>query len=155
MTDIWDTLWEFWDAGKVDPFFLTTCFPDFIKKIRVEGNRLKYYSDWVKRLENFESINFHQRSMALGMSVAEFRQLKEKAEKWDNIESQIEAFAGNKLEWDNAKHQLLKKLEAIKNQIINAQNSFTWKNFHPDADDELKIKFRGWLEGWLKILEGE
>lgn len=41
MTNLWNTLWGFWDAGKVDPFALETCFPDFIKKIRAEGDRLK------------------------------------------------------------------------------------------------------------------
>ena len=41
MTDLWETLWGFWDAGKVDPFALKTCFPDFIKKIRAEGDKLK------------------------------------------------------------------------------------------------------------------
>lgn len=41
MTSTWDILWGFWDAGKVDPFALENCFPDFIKKIRAEGDRLQ------------------------------------------------------------------------------------------------------------------
>jgi len=42
MSDIWDELWRRWDKGEVDPFALVTCSPDFIKKIRAEGDDLSH-----------------------------------------------------------------------------------------------------------------
>ena len=45
LKDKWNNLWEWWDSGKVDPFALETCFPDWIKKVKAEGDSLKEKAD--------------------------------------------------------------------------------------------------------------
>lgn len=80
MTDPWD---EKPGWSSISESYPRIAMDAWLEKLKVETDKDKYYADWVKHLENFDSINFHQKAMALGMSYAEFLELKEKAEKWD------------------------------------------------------------------------
>lgn len=111
MTDLWDELWK--EEKYMTSEDVPTDFYNLMLKVKAEGDKLKYYADWVKRLENFDRINFHQRSMALEMSVEEFLEMKEKAEKFDYWQSQDPTAIAWLLEF----RELKGKLEAINKWI--------------------------------------
>jgi len=53
LEDKWGFLWRSWDSDQVDPFALETCFPDWIQKVREEGNKLK------SKAEKFDNLLRH------------------------------------------------------------------------------------------------
>ena len=78
----WEKLWSLWDKGEVDPFALVTCFPDFIKKIRAEGGKLKEKAEkWDELTKTLPSKSLLEKTNNCRVAESKLEAIKSLVEK--------------------------------------------------------------------------
>jgi hypothetical protein len=111
----WDKLKAMEPVGDhVDPI------KSWLEDLYDAGDRLRFYANWVKRLENYEDINFHQRGI-IATPKRHYDKLKENSEKWSYfIQGADKDTALDLSAWMSDVH----KVESARKHFLNFKNPY-------------------------------